>query len=262
MSPPKTRLPVAVLLGKSAIAAAPGAEMARWAQQLEATGRVSSAVYAFSEQGTPALRDVVHQLRDEGVEEILILPTLIPMEPAFHAWILRTVQRWHLEAGGRWPVIRVGRGLAEAQDLTPILSEMMDSALASPAAAPNAKAGNEGSVVSDVAHSVLVCQGGPCNQMGAAVVWGHLRNAQVRLKLAECNGGMRSAKTSCLGPCGLAPVVQVYPDGVLYGGVDEAGMDRIIHEHLRHGQIVEDLAYRPQEGKQRLRPPRPPIAAE
>ena len=64
---------------------------------------------------------------------------------------------------------------------------------------------------------------------------------------------MVSAKASCLGPCSLAPVVQVYPEGVYYGGVDEAGIDRIIAEHILGNEIVADLAYAPTPGKQRLR---------
>jgi (2Fe-2S) ferredoxin len=247
-------MPVAVLLAKSAISATPIEEMARLASQLEATGRVSKAVYAFSEQGFPSLKETVQNLREEGQIDILTLPLLVPMEPNFHHWITRTLQRWHVEVGGEWPRILVGRGLSEAtDDLRPMLSAMLDSALLRAPAPQNVRAATEGSVVSDRKYRVLVCQGGPCNQAGAAVLWGHLRNAQASLKLADAGDGMRSAKTSCLGPCALAPVLQVYPDGVFYGGVDEQGIDRIIHEHLENGRIVEDLAYRPAEGKQTLR---------
>jgi (2Fe-2S) ferredoxin len=62
-----------------------------------------------------------------------------------------------------------------------------------------------------------------------------------------------SCKTTCLGPCALAPVVQVWPDGTVYGGVDEAGVDRIIAEHLGEGRVVADLAYAPTGKKQTLR---------
>ena len=62
-----------------------------------------------------------------------------------------------------------------------------------------------------------------------------------------------TAKTSCLGPCGLAPVLQVWPEGTMYGGVDEGAVDRIIDNHLLGGGIVEALAYAPTGAKQRLR---------
>lgn len=244
---------VAILLAKAAVSAAPMQEMKRLADQLEASGRVAKAVVAFSEQGHPSLKEVAHALRDEGWREILILPMVAPMEPSFHTFIGRTLQRWHIEAGGEWPVFKIGRGLSEVEDASWLLDQMMDSALSSAPTPTNPKAATEGSVVSDRKYRVLVCQGGPCNQLGAALVWGHLRNAQVERKLVDHGDGMRSAKTTCLGPCALGPVVQVYPEGTFYGGVDEAGMDRIIDEHLLQGKVVEDLAYAPSEGKQRLR---------
>ncbi len=219
--------PVAILLAKAGIAAAPMQEMRRLADQLEASGRVAKAVVAFSEQGSPSLKDVALQLRDDGWREILILPMLVPMEPSFHTFVGRTLQRWHIEAGGDWPVFKIGRGLSEVEDAGWLLDQMMDSALAGAPTPTNPKAATEGS--------------------------GHLRNAQVERKLVDHGDGMRSAKTTCLGPCALGPVVQVYPEGTFYGGVDEAGMDRIIDEHLLEGRVVEDLAYAPSEGKQRLR---------
>ena len=57
-------------------------------------------------------------------------------------------------------------------------------------------------------------------------------------------------KAGCLGPCALAPV---YPEGTVYGGVDEAGIDWIVAEHLIGGRVVESLAYAPSRTRQRLR---------
>ena len=99
----------------------------------------------------------------------------------------------------------------------------------------------------------LVCMGAPCRAAGAAVVWGHLRNEQNRLALRTVGEGMMSAKSSCLGPCSLAPVVQMWPEGTIYGGVDEGGIDRIVDRHVLKGEVVEALAYAPTGAKQRLR---------
>ena len=77
------------------------------------------------------------------------------------------------------------------------------------------------------------------------------------LVFALAGDGVISARTSCLGPCNLAPVVQVYPEGTYYCGVDEPGLDRIIGEHLLRGEIVENSAYAPREKKQRLRIAKP-----
>jgi (2Fe-2S) ferredoxin len=91
------------------------------------------------------------------------------------------------------------------------------------------------------------------------VIWGHLRNEQARLGLREAGEGTMSARTSCLGPCSLAPVLQVWPEGAVYGGVDETGVDAIIAEHLLGGRIVTRLAYAPNGRKQILRKAQPAV---
>jgi len=48
-------------------------------------------------------------------------------------------------------------------------------------------------------------------------------------------------------------VLQVFPEGTYYGGVTEAGVDRIIDDHLLGGRVVADLAYEPTGRKQSLR---------
>jgi (2Fe-2S) ferredoxin len=65
--------------------------------------------------------------------------------------------------------------------------------------------------------------------------------------------GTMSAKSTCLGPCNLAPVLQVFPEGTYYGGVTEAAVDRIVTEHLLGGAVVDDFAYHPTGRKQVLR---------
>ena len=44
---------------------------------------------------------------------------------------------------------------------------------------------------------------------------------------------------------------------MFYGGVSEGGIERIIHEHLIGGRVVDDLAYHPHPGRQTLREPTP-----
>ena len=248
--------PAAILLAQSAIAAAPLEEMARMTALLEASDRVGKAVFAFSEQGAPTFKEAFLGLLGEGCRDILILPLMVPLEPNYPHWIARSMQRWHIETGGDWPLVRIGRALSETEDLGLLLNPMLASALGASPTATNAKAATEGSVVSARKYRVLVCSGGPCTQAGAGMIWSHVRKLQLDMKLADRGVGMRSAKTSCLGPCALAPVVQVYPEGVFYGGVTEVGVERIVHEHLIEGRVIEDLAYHPAPGKQVLRPPR------
>ncbi|WP_066271196.1 (2Fe-2S) ferredoxin domain-containing protein [Hydrogenophaga palleronii] len=247
----------AILLAKASITGAASREMETLARGVLGGSRFHTVLHAFSEQGSPSLREVLNSLGEAAApfDEICILPCLLPMEPGFKTWITGAVQRWaqHMAAAGRTlPRITVTEGPSQAAAMLGVLQAVCDGPTTEVAPA-KAGAPALGSVIPPQKRRVLVCQGGPCNDAGAALVWGHLRNEQKRLDLRTTGDGMMSARTSCLGPCKLAPVVQVFPEGTWYGGVDEAGMDRIVAEHLLQGQPVEALAYAPSPDKQVLR---------
>ena len=111
-----------------------------------------------------------------------------------------------------------------------------------------------GSLVPPQQRRVLVCHGTPCINAGAPAVWTYLRSEQKRLALRTTAGGTMTATSSCLGPCKLAPVLQAFPEGTYYGGIDAAGIDRIVQEHLLGGRVVDALAYAPLLHRQALRP--------
>lgn len=245
-----------VLLAKSSITGVATREMEDLAGRLQAVEGVGHVVFAFSEQGAPSLRETLTALADAGFDEVFILPLLLPMEPGFRVWIDRAVHRWQAEnPERRWPRVQVGEPPAALTGMDALLRDMAASVPSDPVPTPASALHTVGSLLPTQKYRVLVCQGGPCNNAGAALVWGHLRNEQKRLNLRTSGEGTMSAKTSCLGPCNLAPVVQVFPEGTYYGGVDEAGVDRIVREHLLGGQVVDALAYAPLPVKQPLRPP-------
>ncbi|CAN5205864.1 hypothetical protein BH10PSE6_BH10PSE6_05750 [soil metagenome] len=240
-----------LLLARTGATAAPIREMERLRDEAAAMPGVASASHAFIEEGVPSFRDALRALPEAG-SPILIVPILLPAEPNFETWVRRTLQRWQAVDGRTWPEIRVAPFLGDQPLMKDLLAAVIGSDKARTvhvAAAPPA----EGSIVPAQKRRVLVCMGGPCHAAGAAVVWGHLRNEQKRLSLRTTANGSMSVKTSCLGPCGLAPVIQVWPEGTLYGGIDEAGVDRIIEDHLLGGRVVEALAYHPTAVKQTLR---------
>lgn len=241
-----------LLLAKAAFAAAPHAEMQAMAEQVASLEGVGQVQWAFSEQGQPSLKRALEMLLQKAPDEIRILPVLIPLEPSFQAWIRRSVARWQGESERPWPAISIAPAIGSSPEITSILGALLMQPSAPIAARPQS-APPEGSIVPAHKYRVLVCEGGACNAAGADVLWGHLRNHQHRRKLRETGEGMMSAKTTCLGPCNLAPVLQVYPDGTYYGGVGEAAIDRIIDEHVLEGCVVEDFAYRPTGRKQSLR---------
>ena len=52
---------------------------------------------------------------------------------------------------------------------------------------------------------------------------------------------VRINQAGCLDRCEEGPCIVVYPDAVWYTYVDQADIDEIIEEHLRHGRVVERL---------------------
>ena len=54
-------------------------------------------------------------------------------------------------------------------------------------------------------------------------------------------GRVKITRSGCLGPCELGPNVLVYPDGVLYVGVQTADVTEIFENHLLGGQPVQRL---------------------
>lgn len=243
-----------VLVAKSAFAAAPYWQMQRLADLAAALPGVDHARYGFTEQGTPSLREALVALRHAEFTDILLLPLMLPIEPSFTAWLTRSLRRWQAEDAAPWPNVRIAQGLAESPILPALMAELVAGADAAAPFPPLEKLVPEGSLVPAQKRRVLVCQGGPCNAAGADLIWGHLRNQQDRHKLRVTGDGTMTAKSTCLGPCNLAPVMQVFPEGTYYGGVTEAAIDRIVTEHLLGGAVVDDFAYQPTGRKQVLRP--------
>ncbi len=47
--------------------------------------------------------------------------------------------------------------------------------------------------------------------------------------------------TQCIGPCGMGPIVVVYPEGTWYRGVTPADVSEIVQSHIVDGKPVERL---------------------
>jgi (2Fe-2S) ferredoxin len=250
-----------LVVARSSITAAADRELEQVCVRLRERHPACDVRYAYTEQGEPALRTVLHRLADDGFAEVLLLPLLVPLEPGFGLSLQRVVKRWRQERGGEhgqgshahWPVLRI----APAPSSLPAIEDLLD-AMAEAAAQASATNGErapdaEGATVPTQRWRVLMCAGQPCSDAGAALLWGHLRNIQKSRNLRTEGPGVMACKTSCLGPCGLAPVLQVWPDGTWYGGVDEPTIERIVDEHLLDGRPVADSTYAVQPGKQWLR---------
>jgi len=47
--------------------------------------------------------------------------------------------------------------------------------------------------------------------------------------------------TGCMGPCSEGPTVLVYPEGIMYGGVNKDDVTNIFEDHLINDKPVERL---------------------
>lgn len=242
-----------LLVAKSAFAAAPHQEMQRIARLAELLPGVASATACFSEQGSPSLREALLSLSEGDLSSIVIVPLVLPVEPSFLRWLTKSIRRWQAETPGIWPPIHLTRDVAQSLHFEALLAGLINGASAALPIPPAPSLVEEASFIPPQKRRVLVCEGPTCNAAGADVIWGHLRNVQERRKLRMTGDGTMTAKATCLGPCNLAPVLQVFPEGTYYGGVTENAVDRIAEEHLLGGRIVEDFAYQPTGRKQRLR---------
>jgi len=165
----------------------------------------------------------------------------------------RALRRWQAERPGGWPRLHLARDMTQSLHFETLLASLVRGTASELPVLPAAAAAPEAAMVPAQKRRVVVCNGPSCNSAGADAIWGHLRNEQERRKLRTAAGGTMTAKSTCLGPCGLAPVMQVFPEGTYYGGVTEAAVDRIIDRHLLGDEVAEEFAYRPTGRKQRLR---------
>lgn len=91
---------------------------------------------------------------------------------------------------------------------------------------------------------VLVCTGSSCDP--------EARGQQLFSKMGDLLGDLRKLRNPCrvkrstipcLGICTGGPIIAVYPEGIWYHHVDDALLERIVEEHLKHDQPVEDAIF-------------------
>jgi (2Fe-2S) ferredoxin len=98
-----------------------------------------------------------------------------------------------------------------------------------------------------VAHHLLLCATPakalccPDTTVGAAS-WATLKRMVRELGLedpARPGGVVLRTKADCLRICREGPVLLLWPEGIVYGGVTPERVERILHEHVIGGRVVE-----------------------
>ena len=73
--------------------------------------------------------------------------------------------------------------------------------------------------------------------------WRRLKDRLSEMGLAHGDGCVYRSKVNCLRVCEKGPIAVVYPDGTWYHSASGKVLERILVEHLRDGNPVEEYIF-------------------
>ena len=205
---------------------------------------------AFIDRRAPSLPEALDACREHA--SVRILPLLLPDEPALRRWLHKVVMRWVHASGSRQRIV-VGDALAQQAGLATLLAQALQTQsadvrerFAEGAVCQGREADeDEGegwqhdpiawSSVPDHQRVLLWCTGPRCAAKGALTLWPALSQAVQRNPVLRKQ--MLLMQTSCQFPCNHAPLMNVQPDGVWFGGLDADSLPQVLAQ-LAQGQTA------------------------
>jgi len=213
--------------------------------RLLAVAREHDASVAFLQVGDPSLSRELTRLADAGCPRIVLIGVSLGTLAPANSWLRRIAAHWWRERGAHAPAVEVATSLVTDLDNLEGLDPHRFETRPPTRPVTGSEPGLTSAAWEEVPrhrHQVLVCRGPRCSALGSDSTAEALVLALMRHGLGDDD--VLLTHTACQFPCNQAPVVSVQPDDVWYGGVDGAGADRIVGEHLVAGEVVEALRLR------------------
>ena len=232
-----------VLYGRAAFAQAQS--LARLAEEVRQVLGPPAAerriAIAFSDLTGPSLPEVLDRLAAEGIAEADIVTCMVPADPSLSTWLPGALSQWRADRAAAMTV-RLSPPVETALDMARAVAAVLGPDGGRDVAATAPSLGKPGwSKIPEHGRQLFFCVGARCLHRAAEPLYQHLR-ARMKQHRTLASGPRRvmCARSSCLYPCNLGPLMTVHPDGVWYGGLTPERIDRIVDEHLVGDQPVAD----------------------
>lgn len=244
MTEAPTRPPAAIVLyGRAAFAQAQGlarlAEAVRHA--LGPSGADRRIAVAFADLTGPSLPEVLDALVAEGVGEVDVVTCMVPADPSLSTWLPGALSQWRADRATT-VTVRLSPPVEAALDMATAVVAVLAPADGRDVAETAPSLGKPGwSKIPEHGRQLFFCVGARCLHRAAEPLYQHLRS-RMKQHRALTAGPHRvmCARSSCLYPCNLGPLMTVHPDGVWYSGLTVDLIDRIVDEHLIDGKPVAE----------------------
>ena len=232
-----------VLYGRAAFAQAQS--LARLAEALRGVLGPLAAdrriAIAFADLTGPSLPEVLDTLAAEGVVEADIVTCMVPADPSLSTWLPGALSQWRADRAATMTV-RLSPPVETALDMAEAVAAVLRPGAGRDVAATAPSLGKPGwSKIPEHGRQLFFCVGARCLHRAAEPLYQHLR-ARMKQHRTLASGPRRvmCARSSCLYPCNLGPLMTVHPDGVWYGDLTPERIDRIVDEHLVGDRPVEE----------------------
>ena len=207
-----------------------------WAQT---PGRV---VAAYADLAGPSLPEVLTDLASSGVREAVVVTCMVPADPTLSSWIAGALSQWSADRGATMSV-QLATPVEAAIDMIGAIETVLASSDRQDVRSTAPSLGKPGwSRVPAHARQVFVCLGARCLHRGAEPLYQHLcATLKAHRSLSAGQRRVMCARSSCLYPCNLGPVMTVHPDGVWYGELTRERIGTIVDEHFLRDRVVLPL---------------------